>query len=136
VSWSGSLSTNSGAGILWPAAIPCDAEAGKSMSGDSELIGMWQAQDIGGRPLRDDVASTSCGKPSGPCFRHHDAATAAAPVSTTARRWPASLQAQAVGDCGGLHPAGDAQLGQDVGDVHAGGRGADEQRLGDLASRP
>jgi heat shock protein HslJ len=28
------------------------------MSGDSDLIGMWRAQDIGGRPLRDDVAST------------------------------------------------------------------------------
>jgi heat shock protein HslJ len=30
----------------------------KRMSGDSQLIGTWQAQDIGGRPLRDDVAST------------------------------------------------------------------------------
>jgi len=28
------------------------------MSGVSDLIGMWRAQDIGGRPLRDDVAST------------------------------------------------------------------------------
>src|SRR5215216_7229453 len=45
----------------------------------------------------------------------------------------ALVQAEAVGDRGGLHPPGDAELGQDVGDVHAGGLGADEQRLGDLA---
>ena len=41
-------------------------------------------------------------------------------------------QARVVGDRGGLDPAGDAELGQDVGDVHAGRLGADEQRLGDL----
>ena len=28
------------------------------MSGHSGLIGRWRAQDIGGSPLRDDVAST------------------------------------------------------------------------------
>jgi heat shock protein HslJ len=28
------------------------------MSGDSELIGMWRAQDIGGNPLLEGVAST------------------------------------------------------------------------------
>jgi len=28
------------------------------MSGDRELIGTWRAQDIGGNPVRDDVAST------------------------------------------------------------------------------
>ena len=31
---------------------------------------------------------------------------------------------------------GDAQLAEDVGDVHGGRLGADEQRLGDLAVRP
>jgi hypothetical protein len=38
-----------------------------------------------------------------------------------------------VGDGGGLDPGGDAELGQDVGDVDAGRLGADEQRLSDLA---
>jgi hypothetical protein len=38
-----------------------------------------------------------------------------------------------MGDRGGLDPGGDAQFGEDVGDVDAGGLGADEQRLGDLA---
>jgi putative lipoprotein len=28
------------------------------MSGDSQLIGTWRVQDIGGNPVRDDVAST------------------------------------------------------------------------------
>jgi hypothetical protein len=32
-----------------------------------------------------------------------------------------------------IDPAGDAELGEDVGDVYAGGLGPDEQRLGDLA---
>ena len=41
----------------------------------------------------------------------------------------------AVGDGGGLAAAGHAELGQDVGDVDAGGPGADEQRLGDLGVR-
>src|SRR5215471_13228315 len=51
----------------------------------------------------------------------------------TASRWPASVQAEAVGDRSGFHPAGGAQLGKDAGDVDAGGLGADEQCLGDLA---
>jgi hypothetical protein len=39
------------------------------MSGHSELIGMWRAQDIGGSPLRDDVASTiAFGMDLGPFF--------------------------------------------------------------------
>jgi hypothetical protein len=33
----------------------------------------------------------------------------------------ASVQAKTVGDGGGLHPDGDAGLGQQVGDVHADG---------------
>jgi hypothetical protein len=37
----------------------------------------------------------------------------------TARCWSALVQAEAVGDGGGLDSAGDAQLGKDVGDVHA-----------------
>jgi len=37
-----------------------------------------------------------------------------------------------VGDGGGLHAAGDAEFGQDVRDVHAGGLRADEQGLGDF----
>jgi hypothetical protein len=37
-----------------------------------------------------------------------------------------------VGDGGGLHATGDAELGQDVRDVHAGGLRADEQGLGDF----
>jgi hypothetical protein len=45
----------------------------------------------------------------------------------------ASVEAEAVGDRSGLDPAGDAELGKQVGDVDAGGLGADEQRLGDLA---
>jgi heat shock protein HslJ len=28
------------------------------MTGDSQIIGTWRAQDIGGRPLGDDVGST------------------------------------------------------------------------------
>src|SRR5215472_4010420 len=55
------------------------------------------------------------------------------PAAATARRWPASVQAQAVGDRSGLDPAVGAQFGEDVGDVDAGGLGADEQCLGDLA---
>jgi hypothetical protein len=43
---------------------------------------------------------------------------------------------EAVRDRGGFHPAVDAQLGQDVGNVHAGGLGADEQGAGDLGVRP
>ena len=35
-------------------------------------------------------------------------------------------------DRGGLDPGVDLELGEDVGDVDAGGLGADEQRLGDL----
>jgi hypothetical protein len=45
----------------------------------------------------------------------------------------ALVQAEAVSNRGGLHPAGDAKLGQKIGDMHADGLGADEQRLGDLA---
>ena len=37
---------------------PVTPKRKKGMSGESELIGTWPAQDIGGRPLRDDVAST------------------------------------------------------------------------------
>src|SRR5215204_3007845 len=45
---------------------------------------------------------------------------------------PTSVQAEAVSD-GGFDAGVDAELGEDVGDVDAGGLGADEQRLGDLA---
>jgi hypothetical protein len=38
-----------------------------------------------------------------------------------------------VRDGGGLAAIGDAQLGEDVGYVHAGGAVADVQRFGDLA---
>jgi hypothetical protein len=46
------------------------------------------------------------------------------------------VEAEAVGDRGRLATAGHAQLGKDVGDVHAGGLWGDEQRLADLAVRP
>jgi len=48
--------------------------------------------------------------------------------------WPGLLagDAQPVGDGGGLDAAADTQLGEDVGDVHAGRLGADEQLPGDL----
>src|SRR5262249_50689996 len=50
-----------------------------------------------------------------------------------ARRWPALVEAEAVGDGGGLDPGVNVELGEDVGDVDAGGFWADEQCLGDLA---
>jgi hypothetical protein len=37
-----------------------------------------------------------------------------------------------VRDPGGFHAVGDIQLGEDVGHMHAGGLGADEQGLADL----
>src|SRR5262249_15101578 len=43
------------------------------------------------------------------------------------------VEAEAVGDRGGLDPGVNVELGEDVGDVDAGGLGADEQHLGDLA---
>src|SRR5262249_58656645 len=67
------------------------------------------------------------------CGRRPPAGTPARLQRATAPRWPASVQAEAVGDRSGFHPAGGAQLGEDAGDVDAGGLGADEQRLGDLA---
>jgi len=75
---------------------------------------------------------SNCGRPSSPA-----PATAAPllrpPRIDDPRRWPASVEAEAVGHGGGLDPGSDAELGEDVGDVDAGGLGADEQRLGDLA---
>jgi hypothetical protein len=41
-----------------------------------------------------------------------------------------------VGDGGRLDPVADAELAEDVGDVHGGRLGADEQRLGDLGVGP
>src|ERR1700722_16388150 len=43
------------------------------------------------------------------------------------------LEAFAVGDGGGFGAVGDGELGEDVGDVHAGGLGRDEQLGADLA---
>lgn len=49
------------------------------------------------------------------------------------RRGGGSDEAVADGVGGGLGPAPDAELGEEVGDVGAGGVGADEERRGDLA---
>jgi hypothetical protein len=46
------------------------------------------------------------------------------------------VQAQAVSNRGRLATAGHAELGEDVGDVEAGGLLGDEQRLADLPVRP
>src|SRR4029450_11102182 len=45
-------------------------------------------------------------------------------------------QSEAVRGGGGLDPAGHLELAEDVGDVDAGGLGADEQCLADLAVGP
>src|SRR4029453_6528227 len=47
-----------------------------------------------------------------------------------------AVQAQLAGAGGGCQAAVDTELGQDVGNVHAGGVAADEQLFGDLAVAP
>jgi hypothetical protein len=46
------------------------------------------------------------------------------------------VQPEAVGDCGRLAATGHPELGEDVGDVQAGGLLSDEQRLADLPVGP
>src|SRR4029453_12494615 len=46
------------------------------------------------------------------------------------------VEAETVGECGRFAATGDSELGEDVGDVKAGGLLGDEQRLADLPVGP